>query len=214
MVLVFDDLRQHAVGRQTREAQAVLFEPVLVGGVDLVTMTMPLEQARDRTQSQVFLSANLTRVNEVAKRSRQTRFTALLHHVDVAALERAYRRLRRQAAPGVDGVTVESYGQDLEGNLRDLADRVHGGRFRPLPVRRTYIPKADGGQRPLGILALEDKIVQCAVAEVLSASMEVGMAKSAAFDAHQDLPTFRARGLDNGLAKRGIEFDKRLATHE
>jgi len=130
------------------------------------------EQARDRTQSQVILSANLTRVNEAAKRSRQTRFTALLHHVDVAALERAYRRLRRQAAPGVDGVTVESYGQDLEGNLRDLADRVHGGRYRPLPVRRTYIPKADGGQRPLGILALEDKIVQRAVAEVLSAIYE------------------------------------------
>jgi hypothetical protein len=81
------------------------------------------EQARDRTQSRVILSANLTRVNEAAKRSRQTRFTALLHHVDVAALERAYRRLRRQAAPGVDGVTVESYGQDLEDNLRDLADR-------------------------------------------------------------------------------------------
>jgi RNA-directed DNA polymerase len=130
------------------------------------------EQARDRTQSRIILSANLTRVNEAAKRSRQTRFTALLHHVDVAALERAYRRLRRQAAPGVDGVTVESYEQDLEGNLRDLADRVHGGRYRPLPVRRTYIPKADGGQRPLGILALEDKIVQGAVAEVLSAIYE------------------------------------------
>jgi RNA-directed DNA polymerase len=131
------------------------------------------EQAWDRTQSWVVLSANLTRVNEAAKRSRQTRFTALLHHADVAAFERAYRRLRRQAAPGVDGVTVESYGQDLEGNLRDLADRVHGGRYRPLPVRRTYIPKADGGQRPLGILALEDKIVQGAVAEVLSAIYEV-----------------------------------------
>ena len=130
------------------------------------------EQAWDRTQSRVVLSANLTRVNEAAKRSRQTRFTALLHHADVAALERAYRRLRWQAAPGVDGVTVESYGQDLEGNLRDLADRVHGGRYRPLPVRRTYIPKADGGQRPLGILALEDKIVQGAVAEVLSAIYE------------------------------------------
>ncbi|WOH83318.1 reverse transcriptase domain-containing protein [Bradyrhizobium sp. BEA-2-5] len=69
-------------------------------------------------------------------------------------------------------MTVESYRQDLEGNLRDLADRVHSGRYRPLPVRRTYIPKADGGQRPLGILALEDKIVQGAVAEVLSAIYE------------------------------------------
>src|SRR5258708_13920536 len=123
------------------------------------------EQARDRTQSRVILSANLTRVNDAAKGSRQTRFTALLHHVDVAALERAYRRLRRQAAPGVDGVTVESYGQGLEGNLRDLAARVHGGRYRPLPVRRTYIPKAAACQRPLRILALEDKIPQAAGAE-------------------------------------------------
>jgi RNA-directed DNA polymerase len=135
-------------------------------------MGNPGEEARDRTQSRKLLPANLARVNEAAKRSRQIRFTALLHHVDAAALERAFRRLRRQAAPGVDGVTVETYGHDLEGNLRDLCDRVHGGRYRPLPVRRTYIPKADGGQRPLGILALEDKIVQSAVAEVLSAIYE------------------------------------------
>lgn len=127
------------------------------------------EQARDRTESRVIRLANLTRVNEAAKRSRQTKFTALLHHVDVAAPERAYRRLRRQAA---HGVTVESYGQDLEGNLRDLADSVYSGRYRSLPVRRTYIPKADGGQRPRGIPSLEDKIVQGAVAEVLSAIYE------------------------------------------
>jgi retron-type reverse transcriptase len=93
-------------------------------------------------------------VNDAAKRSRQTRFTALLHHVDVEALERAFRRLRRRAAPGVDGMTVEVYARDLEANLRDLCERLHRGRYRPLPVRRTYIPKADGGQRPLGILAL------------------------------------------------------------
>ena len=105
--------------------------------------------------------ANLTRVNEAAKRSRQSRFTALLHHIDVVALERAYRRLRRQAAPGVDGVTVESYGQDLEGNLRDLADKVHGGRYRQLPVRRTYIPKADAHQALLvvcGAITTEARI--------------------------------------------------------
>jgi retron-type reverse transcriptase len=111
-------------------------------------------------------------VNEAAKRSRQARFTALLHHVDAEALERAYRRLRRAAAPGVDGVTVEAYAEGLEGKLQDLHDRVHSGRYRPLPVRRVYIPKADGGQRPLGILALEDTIVQGAVAEVLSAVYE------------------------------------------
>jgi group II intron reverse transcriptase/maturase len=130
------------------------------------------EEAQDRTQGRSSLPANLARVNDAARRSRQTRFTALLHHVDVAALSRAFRRLRRKAASGVDGVTVEDYERELENNLHALHDRVHSGRYRPLPVRRTYIPKADGGQRPLGILALEDKIVQGAVAEVLSAVYE------------------------------------------
>ena len=129
-------------------------------------------EAEDRTRSRSILPANLARVNDAAKRSRQTGFTALLHHVDVEALGRAFRRLRRRAAPGVDGMTVEVYVGDLEANLRDLCERLHGGRYRPLPVRRTYIPKADGEQRPLGILALEDKIVQGAVAEVLSAIYE------------------------------------------
>ncbi len=130
------------------------------------------EEARDRTQGRTNLSAKLARVNDAAKRSRQTRFTALLHHVDVGALERAFRRLRRKAAPGVDGMTVDAYVRDLEVNLRDLCERVHSGRYRPLPVRRTYIPKADGSLRPLGIPALEDKIVQGAVAEVLGAIYE------------------------------------------
>lgn len=133
---------------------------------------IPDETRRGRTQGRTRPLAGLLRVNEAAKRSRQTRFTALLHHVDVEALERAFRRLRRAAAPGVDGRTVESYEQDLETNLRDLCERVHGGRYRPLPVRRTFLAKADGGQRPLGVPALEDKIVQGAVAEVLSAVYE------------------------------------------
>ena len=125
-----------------------------------------------RTQSRVSLPANLIRVNEAAARSRQTRFTALLHHLDEEALGRAFRRQRRKAAPGVDGMTMEAYEQDLEANLRDLCERIHSGRYRPLPVRRTYIAKADGGQRPLGILALEDKIAQGAMAELLSAVYE------------------------------------------
>ena len=130
------------------------------------------EEARDRTQGRSFLSAKLARVNDAAKGSRQTRSTALLHHVDVEALKRAFRRLRRKAAPGVDGMTVDAYARDLEGNLGDLCDRLHSGCYRPLPVRRTYIPKADGSLRPLGIPALEDKVVQGAVAEVLSAIYE------------------------------------------
>jgi RNA-directed DNA polymerase len=126
----------------------------------------------DRTQGRVYLPDHLVRVNGAAKRPGQTRFTALLHHVDVGALERAFRRLRRKAAPGVDGMTVETYEGRLRDNLRELCDRVHSGSYKPQPVRRTYIPKADGGKRPLGILVLEDKIVQGAVAEVLSAIYE------------------------------------------
>ena len=134
---------------------------------------IPEEVARDRTQSRITPTAGLLRVKEAAARSRQTRFTALLHHVDEAALKRSFRRQRRTAAPGVDGVTVDSYAQDLEANLRKLCRRIHTGSYRPLPVGRTYIPKADGGKRPLGLPTLEDKIVQGAVAEVLSAVYEV-----------------------------------------
>jgi len=130
--------------------------------------------AGDRTQGRVSLPAKLARVNEVARSSRQIRFTALLHHVDDEALTRAFERQRRAASAGVDGVTVGEYEQNLDANIRDLCDRVHSGRYRPQPVRRTYIPKADGKEkRPLGIPALEDKIVQGAVAEVLSAIYEV-----------------------------------------
>jgi RNA-directed DNA polymerase len=115
---------------------------------------------------------NLDRVNAAARRAVHTRFTALLHHVDRAALERAFRRQRRQASAGVDGMTVAAYEQGLEANLQDLCARIHTGCYRPQPVRRVYIPKADGGQRPLGVPTLEDKIVQGAVAETLSAVYE------------------------------------------
>jgi group II intron reverse transcriptase/maturase len=111
-------------------------------------------------------------VNDRAKRDKRVRFTALLHHVDVHALHRAFSRLKRNASAGVDGLTVHSYEQDLLGNLQRLHDRVHSGRYRPLPVRRAYIPKSDGGKRALGVPALEDKILQSTVAEVLSAIYE------------------------------------------
>jgi group II intron reverse transcriptase/maturase len=133
----------------------------------------PRDKVRVRTQSRVALPPNLARVNEAARRDRQVRFTALLHHVDAAALERAFRRCKRRAAPGVDGETAASYERDLAANLQNLHDRVQSGRYRPLPVRRVYIPKSDGGQRPLGVPVLEDKIVQGAVAETLSAIYEV-----------------------------------------
>jgi RNA-directed DNA polymerase len=93
----------------------------------------------------------LDRVREVAGRDKEARFTALLHHVDIDRLRAAYRAIRPQAAPGVDGVTWAACGQDLEDNLRDLHRRVHAGSYRARPSRRAYIPKTDGRLRPLGI---------------------------------------------------------------
>ena len=115
----------------------------------------------------------LDRVREVARKDKEARFTALLHHVDVDRLRAAYWAIRPNAAPGVDGVTWEAYGHDLGANLHDLHARLHTGRYRAKPSRRAYIPKADGRQRPLGIATLEDKIVQRAVVEVLNAVYEV-----------------------------------------
>jgi len=115
----------------------------------------------------------LGRVREVARRDKEARFTALLHHVSQDRLRAAYWAIRPQAAPGVDGVTWAEYGQNLEGNLQDLHARVQAERYRAKPSRRVYIPKADGRQRPLGIASLEDKIVQRAVVEVLNAVYEV-----------------------------------------
>jgi RNA-directed DNA polymerase len=118
-------------------------------------------------------SSALGRVREVARRDKDARFTALLHHVSLGRLRAAYWAIRPQAAPGVDGVRWAEYGQDLEANLQDLHVRVQAGRYRAKPSRRVYIPKADGRQRPLGIASLEDKIVQRAVVEVLNAVYEV-----------------------------------------
>ena len=116
--------------------------------------------------------SGLDRVREVARMDKEARFTALLHHVSLERLVMAYWALSPKASPGVDGVTWEGYGQDLVANLRDLHERVHSGRYRARPSRRAYIPKADGRLRPLGITALEDKILQRAVVEVLNAIYE------------------------------------------
>ena len=118
------------------------------------------------------VSSELGRVRQVAQRDKEARFTALLHHVSLERLVMAYWALSPKAAPGVDGVTWADYGQDLVASLRDLHDRVHSGRYRARPSRRAYIPKADGRLRPLGIAALEDKILQRAVVEVLNAIYE------------------------------------------
>ena len=120
----------------------------------------------------VSVPSALDRVRRVAQQDRQARFVSLLHHVDVDRLRAAYWALKPKAAPGVDGVTWQDYGQDLEENLRDLHARVHRGGYRARPSRRVYIPKPDGRQRPLGIAALEDKLLQRAVVEVLNAVYE------------------------------------------
>jgi len=125
-----------------------------------------------RTQHRQAVSPGIERVRKAARERKGERFTTLLHHVDVALLEKAYRWLQRDAAPGVDGMTWDAYGEGLAERLADLHDRVHRGSYRAQPSRRTYIPKPDGRQRPLGIAALEDKIVQRAVVEVLNAIYE------------------------------------------
>jgi RNA-directed DNA polymerase len=116
--------------------------------------------------------SGLDRVRQVARKDKDVRFTALLHHVDVDRLRTAYWAVRPKAAPGVDGVTWRDYGLDLEENLRGLHARVHGGSYRAKPSRRVFIPKPDGRLRPLGIAVLEDKILQRAVVEVLNAIYE------------------------------------------
>jgi RNA-directed DNA polymerase len=116
--------------------------------------------------------SGLDRVREVARRDKEARFTALLHHIDLPRLRAAFWAIRPKAAAGVDGVTWQDYRQGLDENLRDLHGRVHSGAYQAKPSRRAYIPKADGRQRPLGIASLEDKIVQRAVVEVLNAIYE------------------------------------------
>ncbi len=126
-----------------------------------------------RTQSRERATSGLERVRTAAKRDKKQRFTALLHHVyDIDRLRAAYLSLGRKAAAGIDGVTWGTYGENLEENLRNLSERIQQGGFRASPVRRVYIAKADGRQRPLGVPTLEDKLVQRAVVEVLNAVYE------------------------------------------
>jgi RNA-directed DNA polymerase len=130
------------------------------------------QQSTLRTQIRAGVSQALDRVRNAARHRKKERFTALLHHVSVETLQVAFYALKRKAAPGVDGMTWQEYEADLERRLVDLHGRVHRGAYRPQPSRRTYIPKADGRQRPLAIAALEDKIVQGATVMVLNAIYE------------------------------------------
>ena len=127
-----------------------------------------MEQHTDPTQSRAAVSQGLHGVREAARRDKGLRFTALLHHVNERLLRDSFRLLKKEAAPGVDRMTWSEYEQGVEERIADLHDRVHRGAYRAQPSRRVYIPKPDGRQRPLGIAALEDKIVQQAVATVLN----------------------------------------------
>src|SRR5262249_32573574 len=128
--------------------------------------------AAARTLRRDTASNGLVAVRRAARQSKSVRFTALLHHITVDLPKQSYLALERDSAPGTDGVTWHAYGENLEEKLSDLHDRVHKGSYRARPARRTYIPKADGSQRPLAILCLEDKVIQQAVATVLEAIYE------------------------------------------
>ena len=127
----------------------------------------PQGQSTRRAQDRESVSQAAERIRQFVQREPRARLTTLLHHVSVDALRWAFFELKKNVAAGVDGVTWTMYSEGLEGRLADLHDRVHSGAYRATPSRRVNIPKPDGGTRPLGIAALEDKIVQKAVAETI-----------------------------------------------
>src|SRR5271163_4616114 len=130
------------------------------------------QQSTRRAQDRVSVSQALDRVRQAARQRKKERFIALLHHVDPAMLRTAFYAMKRDAAPGVDGMTWETYEQELDREIETLHAQVQAGTYRALPSRRSYIPKEDGSQRPLAVAALEDKIVQRATAAVLSVIYE------------------------------------------
>jgi group II intron reverse transcriptase/maturase len=130
------------------------------------------QQSTRRAQDRGSVSQALERVRQAARQRKKEKFTSLLHHVDPAMLRTAFYAIKRDAAPGVDGMTWETYERDLDRRIEELYARVKSGAYRALPSRRSYIPKEDGSKRPLAVMALEDKIVQRATAAVLSAIHE------------------------------------------
>ena len=133
----------------------------------------PLQGHTDRMQGRAKVNQALERIRQAAKRGKEVKFTSLLHHIySVDMLREAYYSLERDASPGVDGETWRHYGEALEDNLQDLSGRLARGGYRASPVRRAYIPKADGRQRPIGVPVLEDKVVQRATVEVLNTIYE------------------------------------------
>src|SRR5215475_8001390 len=139
-------------------------------------------QSTVRTQSREAVSQAQARIREAVNRNRQDKLTALLHHLTIDVLRASFFGLKKSAAPGVDEMTWTEYAEGLEENLSDLHSRVQTGAYRALPSRRTYIPKADGRQRPLGIAALEDKIDKIVQAARLGAQLQMLKAQILEFD--------------------------------
>jgi RNA-directed DNA polymerase len=164
------------------------------------------QQNAPRTQRRTSAPSALDRVRQAATKDRGAKFTALLHHVTIDRLREAYLQLQKRAAPGVDGVTWEQYGTELEDNLRDLHARLHRGAYRARPSRRVFIPKADGRQRPLGIASLEDKLVQRAVVEVLNTIYETDfLGFSYGFRPGRS-PHHALDALATGLVRRKVNY--------
>ena len=130
------------------------------------------QQSTRRAQERESVSQALGRIRQAAKQRKKEKFTTLFHHISVGLLRLAFFEIKKDAAPGVDGLTWQDYEADLDRNIEDLHDRVHRGAYRAQPSRRLYIPKPDGRQRPIAIAALEDKIVQRATAAVLNTIYE------------------------------------------
>ena len=156
-------------GKPTNKAARAVAEPVeprtgTKGNAD--------QQTTRRAQDRESVSQALARVRQAARQRKKERFTALLHHIGPAMLRTAFYAIKRNAAPGVDGMTWEVYEADLGRRIEELHARVKSGAYRALPSRRSYIPKEDGSKRPLAVAALEDKIVQRATAAVLNAIYE------------------------------------------
>jgi RNA-directed DNA polymerase len=152
-------------GKSANEAAQAAEEPVERRGG---TKENAGQQTTIRTQSREAVSHAQARIRDAVNRDRTEPLTALLHHIDVDVLRAGFFSLKKTAAPGIDGLTWTQYAEDLEANLQDLRARVQQGAYRAQASRRQFIPKADGRQRPLGIAALEDKIVQAAVVAILT----------------------------------------------
>ena len=167
-------------GREKSDSAEVAVKPANKTGMPAAEQVEPragtegnaIPQSTSRTQGRADASQARDRIRVAARRNKKEKFTALLHHVTPEALRDAFYAIAKNAAAGIDGITWRDYEADLERKLADLHDRVQSGAYRATPSRRIYIPKPDGGQRPLAVAALEDKIVQRAVVDVLNAIYE------------------------------------------